>query len=122
MLRNFTLLLVFVSTLGCTNLDERHVFNYKIEGSADHVDDVYVIMGPGLEWRANQKIELPLDISHDIYGTELDYLLEATHSDSTADVTLKVYIDGELIEEDSVFVYDSLSLTNRIRISGVFVD
>ena len=78
--------------LGCTNLDERHVFNYKIEGSAEFVDDIYVVMGPGIDWRANEQVNLPLDISHDIYGNELDYGFEAMSSDSSADVTLKIFI------------------------------
>ena len=122
MMRSVFILFISLTLLGCTNLDERHVFNYKIEGSADYVDDMHVIMGPGLDWRANEQVNLPVDISHDIYGTELEYKFEAEHSDSSADVTLKVFIDGQLIEEKSKFVFDSLTATNRITISGVFFD
>jgi hypothetical protein len=113
----FTLLI-----LACTNLDERHVFNYKIEGTAEYVDDIHVVMGPGIDWRANEQVNLPLDISHDIYGTELDYGFEAECSDSSADVVLKVFIDGELIEEKSDFLFDSKSSTYSIKIFGVFKD
>ena len=122
MLRSIFILVLCISLLGCTNLDERHVFNYTIEGTAEYVDDIHVIMGPGLDWRANEQVSLPLDISHDIYGTELEYKFEAEHSDSTAEITLKVFIDGELIEEKSKFVFDSLKSTNLITISGVFID
>ena len=122
MLRSIFILVLCISFLGCTNLDERHVFNYTIEGTAEYVDDIHVIMGPGLDWRANEQVSLPLDISHDIYGTELEYKFEAEHSDSTAEITLKVFIDGELIEEKSKFVFDSLKSTNLITISGVFID
>ena len=122
MLRSIFILVLCISLLGCTNLDERHVFNYTIEGTAEYVDDIHVIMGPGLDWRANEQVSLPLDISHDIYGTELEYKFEAEHSDSTAEITLRVFIDGELIEEKSKFVFDSLKSTNLITISGVFID
>ena len=122
MLRSIFILVLCISLLGCTNLDERHVFNYTIEGTAEYVDDIHVIMGPGLDWRANEEVSLPLNISHDIYGTELEYKFEAEHSDSTAEITLKVFIDGELIEEKSKFVFDSLKSTNLITISGVFID
>lgn len=122
MLRSIFILVLCISLLGCTNLDERHVFNYTIEGTAEYVDDIHVIMGPGLNWRSNEQVSLPLDISHDIYGTELEYKFEAEHSDSSADITLKVFIDGELIEEKSKFVFDSLRSTNLITISGVFID
>ncbi len=122
MLRSIFILVLCISLLGCTNLDERHVFNYTIEGTAEYVDDIHVIMGPGLDWRANEQVILPLDISHDIYGTELEYKFEAEHSDSTAEITLRVFIDGELIEEKSKFVFDSLKSTNLITISGVFID
>lgn len=118
--RSFFVLLITFIIIGCTNLDERHVFNYKIEGAAEYVDDIHVVMGPGIDWRANEKIILPLDISHDIYGTQLDYRFEAEHSDSSADVTIKVFIDGDLIEEKSDFVFDSKTSTYKIVISGVF--
>ena len=72
--------------------------------------------------KSNEQVKLPVDISHDIYGSELEYKFEVEHSDSTVDVTLKVFIDGELIEEQSKFAFDSLTSTNRITISGVFID
>ena len=122
MLRCFSVFLFSLLIWGCTNLDERHVFNYKIEGTAEYVDDIHVIMGPGLNWKSNEQVKLPVDISHDIYGSELEYKFEVEHSDSTVDVTLKVFIDGELIEEQSKFTFDSLTSTNRITISGVFID
>ena len=122
MLRSVFILFLSIILLGCTNLDERHVFNYTIDGTSEYVDEIHVIMGSGLIWRSKDKVNLPLDISHDIYGTELEYKFEAEHSDSTVDMTLKVFIDGELIEEKSKFIFDSLKSTNRISISGVFID
>tara|TARA_B100001769_G_C21882719_1_gene477281 strand:- start:77 stop:448 length:372 start_codon:yes stop_codon:yes gene_type:complete len=120
MLRCFSVFLFSLLIWGCTNLDERHVFNYKIEGTAEYVDDIHVVMGPGIDWRANEQVTLPLDISHDIYGNELDYGFEAEHSDSSADVILKVFIDGELVEEKSDFLFDSKTSTYSIKIFGVF--
>jgi len=118
MLKKLTLFSAVILLFGCTNLDERHVFNYKIEGTAEHIDDMHVVMGPGLDWRANEQVELPVDISHDIYGSELEYVFEADHSDPNADITLKVYIDEKLIEEKSEFT--SVDGTNRITISGTY--
>ena len=122
MIKRVFIVFLGLTVLGCTNLDERHVFNYKIEGGAEYVDDIHVVMGPGLNWRSNAQVKLPVDISHDIYGSELEYKFEAEHSDSTVDITLKVFIDGELIEEQSKFSFDSLMSTNRISISGIFID
>ncbi len=120
MVRIFFIVFLGYSIFGCTNLDERHIFNYKIEGNADHVDNIHVIMGPGIDWTANREISIPYDISHDIYGTELDYVFEAFNLDTNVDVTLKVFIDGELIEEKSDF--SPFGETYRIGISGVFID
>lgn len=120
MLKKFALISSVLIVFGCTNLDERHVFNYKIEGTAEYVDDMHVVMGPGLDWTSGEEVELPVDISHDIYGSELEYVFEADHSDPNADITLKIYIDDKLIEEKSEF--SSAGTTNRISISGVFKD
>ena len=119
-LRCLSVFLFCLSILGCTNLDERHVFNFKIEGAADYVDDIHVVMGPGIDWRADEQVTLPLDISHDIYGTELDYSFEAEYSDSSAGIVLQVLIDGELIEEKSDFLFDSETSSYSIKIFGVF--
>lgn len=120
-MRKSTIVFLFSFLIfGCTNLHERHVFNYKIEGTAEYVDDIRVVMGPGIDWTANERVILPLEISHDIYGSELDYGFEVEHADSSADISLKVFIDGELIEENSEFSYDSITSTYRIKIFGVF--
>ncbi len=119
MLRNLAILITTLFVASCTNLDDRHVFNYKIEGSAEFVDDMHVVMGPGLDWRAGEQIDLPVDITHEIFGQELVYKFEADHSNPNADVNLQVYIDGELIEEKSEFT--SVDGTNRITISGTFI-
>lgn len=118
MLKKFTLFSAAILMLGCTNLDERHVFNYKIEGTVEHVEDMHVVMGPGLDWRANENVELPVDISHDIYGDELEYVFEAFHSDPNADFTIQVFIDDKLIEQKSELT--SNGTTNSVKISGLY--
>lgn len=111
---------VIIIAFGCTNLDERHVFEYKIDGTAEYVDDMHTIMGPGLDWRANEQVTLPVHIEHEIFGSELDYKFEVESADPTADVKISVIIDGNLIGIDSVFVPNGS--TNTITIEGVFRD
>ncbi len=118
MLRNLLVYSICLLLFSCTNLDERHVFNYTIEGTAEFVDNIHVVMGPGIDWTSSDRVDLPVDISHDIYGTELEYVFEANHSDPNADITLRIYIDGKLTEEKSEF--SSVESTNRISISGIF--
>tara|TARA_B100000767_G_C19593353_1_gene462385 strand:+ start:304 stop:669 length:366 start_codon:yes stop_codon:yes gene_type:complete len=120
MIRNLLIFSFCLLLFSCTNLDERHVFNYTIEGTAEFVDNIHVVMGPGIDWTSSDKVDLPVDISHDIYGTELEYVFEANHSDASVDITLRIYIDGKLIEEKSEF--SSIESTNRISISGIFKD
>lgn len=122
MFKYFYISLLSLLLSGCTNLDERHVFNYKIEGDSEYVDKVHVVMGPGIDWQSDKKIKLPFDISHDIYGTELDYVFEVEYSGDTSNIILKVIIDEELVEEKTESLYDSLTETSRIIISGVFKD
>lgn len=116
----FSFVAVLLIIFSCTNLDERHVFEYKIEGTADHVDNMHTVMGPGLDWSANEEISLPVHITHEVYGTELDYMFKVESADANADVKIMVIIDGDLIGIDSVFVPDGS--TNSITISGVFID
>lgn len=112
----FAIISVFI--LSCTNLDNRHVFNYKITGTAEKVSSMKVIMGPGIDYDSEGEINLPVDIVHDVYGDNLIYLFEISHSDVNADVKLEVYIDDELIEEKSQFT--TIDGVNVISIEGVF--
>lgn len=117
----FKYLTIFLLTLlffGCSNLDERHVFKYIIGGTAEYVEDLHTIMGPGLDWSANDTVKIPLEIMHDVYGDELYYKLEVEHSDTNANVVIKVFIDEELIEEKREF--EPVGGTNKIVISGTF--
>ena len=111
---------VVIIAFGCTNLDERHVFEYKINGTAEYVDDMHTIMGPGLDWRAGEQVSLPVHIEHEIFGSELSYKFEVESNNPTADVKISVVIDGDLIAVDSVFVPNGT--TNTITIEGVFRD
>tara|TARA_B100000683_G_scaffold44423_2_gene40387 strand:+ start:14425 stop:14793 length:369 start_codon:yes stop_codon:yes gene_type:complete len=117
--RIITIFFAVFFLVGCSNLDERHVFEYTIEGSAEYVEDMHTIMGPGLDWRANDTVRIPLEIKHEVYGSELEYKFEVEHSDINADVTIKVFIDEELIDEKSEF--EPLDGTNKIIISGTFI-
>lgn len=120
MSRVISFLAVLFIFAGCTNLDERHVFEYKIDGDAEYVDDMHTIMGPGLNWKSNEQVSLPVHITHDVYGSELDYKFEVEHSNPDENVIIQVIIDGDLIGIDSVFVPNGS--TNTITISGVFRD
>jgi hypothetical protein len=104
---------------GCSNLDERHVFKYTIGGTAEYVENMRTVMGPGLDWSSNDTVDIPLEITHDVYGEQLDYKFEVEHSDSNANVIIKVFIDDELMDEKSVF--KPVNGTNKIIISGVFI-
>ena len=94
-----------------------HVFKYTIDGTAEYVEDMHTIMGP-LDWTANENVKIPLEIIHDVYGNEIAYKFEVEHSDSTADVTIRVFIDDELIDEKNQF--QPIDGTNKIVISGTF--
>lgn len=118
MIKRFLFSAIVLAVTACTNLDERHVFNYKIIGTAGSVDNFYVVMGPGIEFDSDGAEDLPIDISHDVYGTDLQYILEVKNADPNADVTLQVFIDKELIEEKSEFV--NINGVPTIRIEGVF--
>lgn len=95
---------LMLSLLGCTNLDDKHDFRFEIEGAATHVDNMHVKMGPGVDFNSEGKVELPVSITHEIYGESLIYLFEVEHADQNADVTLKVFIDDELVEESNTFI------------------
>lgn len=117
MSKYFTFFILSLFVLGCSNLDERHVFKYTIDGTAEYVEDMHTIMGP-LDWRANENVKIPLEITHDVYGNEITYKFEVEHSDSSADVTIRVFIDEELIDEKNEF--QQMDGTNKIVISGIF--
>lgn len=109
---------ILCTLLGCSDLDDFHNFNYKIEGSAEKVDNMFVIMGPGIRWDSGEAVDLPIDIEHDVNGNNLDYEFEVTSADPNRDVTIKVYIDDVLIEEKSEWVESGSSY--KMTISGVF--
>ena len=117
MSRYFIFLLLNFFLFGCSNLDERHVFKYTIDGTAEYVEDMHIIMGP-LDWRSNENVTIPREIIHEVFGNEIAYKFEVEHSDSSADVTIRVFIDEELIDEKNQF--QPLDGTNKIVISGTF--
>ena len=118
MFKYLSFIIISVTVLSCTNLDDRHVFNYKITGTAEKVSSMKVVMGPGIDYDSEGEINLPVDIEHDVYGDDLNYLLEISHLDVNADVKLEVFIDDELIEEKSQFT--TIDGVNTISIKGVF--
>jgi hypothetical protein len=90
--------------LGCTDTDDKHEFRFEITGTATQVDNMRVKMGPGVDFNSEGKVELPVSIIHEIYGNNLIYLFEIEHFDKNSDVTLKVFVDDELVEENNTFV------------------
>lgn len=104
--------------LGCTNLDEKHVFRFEIDGSAESVDNMIVKMGTGIDFNSKGEVDLPLSITHDIYGEALVYFFEIQNSDQTEDINLKVFIDEELVEENDTF--DLTGFIPTITISGIY--
>lgn len=103
--------------LGCTNLDDRHVFRFTIEGGAESVDNMKVKMGPGVNFDSGDTVYLPVEISHDVYGDDLLYFFEVENSNPSADVKLRVYIDEVLIAVDSTFT--TSGDVPKITIEGV---
>lgn len=118
MFKKLILFTVLLSVLGCTDLDDRHVFNFKITGAADSVDNMRVKMGPGVDFDSEGKVSLPVDISHDVYGNDLIYFFEILNSDENEDINLTVIIDGKVIEEKSEF--DVSGTQPKITIEGIF--
>lgn len=121
------ILLVFIGLMGvgllfsCTNLDERHLFEYVISGSGT-IEDLYGEMGPGIQFNIDDHDldEQDFLIHHEVYGTELEYHMECVQATSNSDVKIEVYIDEELIAVDSVF--ESTSGRPKLEVSGVFID
>lgn len=107
-----------LSLLGCTNLDDKHDFRYEISGAAVKVDNMHVKMGPGVDFNSNGEVDLPVSITHEIYGENLIYFFEVEHTDQNADVNLKVFIDDVLITENNTFV--KVDGVPTITIEGVF--
>lgn len=118
MLIRILILSLSLFTIGCTNLDDRHVFKYTIEGSANSVDNMHVKMGPGVNFNSEDTVYLPVEIKHEVYGEDLIYFFEVENSDANANVYLKVFIDEVLIKEDSVF--DVSGDTPKITIEGYY--
>ena len=117
----YKVFLLFCSVLlflGCTNLDDKHVFRFEINGSAESVDNMMVKMGPGINFDSNGEVYLPVSIKHDIYGEDLIYFFEIQNLDQTEDINLKVFIDDQLIEENDTF--DLTGSVPTITISGIY--
>lgn len=118
MYKLFLLLCSVVFFLGCTNLDDKHVFRFEIDGSAASVDNMLVKMGPGINFDSKGEVYLPVSITHDIYGEDLIYFFEIQNSDPTEDINLKVFIDDQLIQQNDTF--DLTSSVPKITISGIY--
>ena len=117
----YKVLLLFYSIvffLGCTNLDDKHVFRFEIDGAAESVDNMIVKMGSGIDFDSKGEVILPVSITHDIYGKELIYFFEIQNSDQTEDINLKVFIDDQLVGENDTF--DLTGSVPIITISGIY--
>ena len=109
---------LMVSVLSCTNLDDKHVFRYEIDGAANTVDNMRVKMGPGVDFDSKGEVDLPVSITHDIYGDDLIYFFEIENLDQNADINLKVFVDDQLIEANNTF--DLTGSIPKITISGIY--
>ena len=118
MYKVFMLFCSIVFFLGCTNLDDKHVFRFEIDGSAKSVDNMIVKMGPGIDFDSKGKVLLPVSITHELYGEDLIYFFEIENSDKTENISLKVFIDDQLIEENDTF--DLTGSVPTIIISGIY--
>lgn len=103
MINRLLFLGISILLFGCTNLEDRHVFKFTIEGSAEEVDNMRVKMGPGVDFNSAGSVDVPVEISHEVYGEDLVYFFEVENSDPTANVKLSVFIDDALIAVDSTF-------------------
>lgn len=102
----------------CTKEDSRHVFHYTITGNSTKATDLYGKMGPGIEFDS-PTIDIPFDVSHEVYGNNLEYELRISDADTSHKYSLKIYVDDVLIKESST--YDLDSKPPRISVSGTFV-
>jgi hypothetical protein len=107
-----------MSILSCTNLDDKHDFRFEIDGAANSVDNMRVKMGPGVDFDSEGTVEIPLSITHEIYGEDLVYFFEIQNLDQNADVNLKVFIDDVLIEDNNTF--DLSGVIPTIKIEGIY--
>ena len=72
-------------------------------------------MGPGIEF-SSPKVDIPFEVTHEVYGTELDYELRISNSDTSANkYQLKIYIDDKLINSNSTYNI------NTIEVKGKFI-
>jgi hypothetical protein len=102
----------------CTSsTKDRHVFHFVITGNSTTASDLYGKMGPGIEFDS-PTIDIPFEVSHEVYGQKLDYALRISDSDTSHKYDIKVYIDDQLVKESTS--YDPDSKPPRISISGTF--
>ena len=100
-----------------TSTKDRHVFHYLITGNSVKATDLYGKMGPGIEF-SSPTVDIPFEVSHEVYGQKLDYELRITDVDTSHHYSLKVYVDDKLIKEATS--YDMDSKPPKISVSGTF--
>jgi len=79
--------------------------------------NLYGTMGPGIEFDS-PTIDIPFEVSHEVYGNNLGYSLRIDDSDTSHHYKVDVYIDGNLMQEASA--YDLNFNPPRISVSGTF--
>ena len=81
--------------------------------------NLYGEMGPGIKFDS-PTIDIPFDVSHEVFGNNLPYVLRIEDTDTAHKYTLKVFVDDVLIKESSTYEITSTD-SPRITVSGTFV-
>ncbi len=110
---------LFVFLMACTNENKnRHVFHYVITGNSSKAYDLYGKMGPGIEF-SSPTIDIPFEVTHEVYGTELEYELRISDSDNTHKYNVQVFVDDKLVNQNDKF--DNSYNPARVGVKGTFI-
>jgi hypothetical protein len=98
---------------------DKHIFHYSITGNSVKAMNLYGKMGPGISFDS-PTIDIPFEVSHEVYGTTLDYELRISDKDTSHHYSVKIYIDDQLVKESTS--YDFLhSDTPSVIAKGTFI-
>jgi len=90
------------------------MFHYVISGNSLKATELYGKMGPGIEF-SSPKVDIPFEVSHEVYGTELEYELRISNSDTSNNkYNVKIYIDDKLINSNGTYE------GNTVGVKGTF--
>jgi hypothetical protein len=110
---------LFAFLLACTTENKnKHIFHYVITGNSTKAFNLYGKMGPGIEF-SSPSVDIPFEVSHEVYGTELEYELRITDTDNSHKYDVQIYVDDKLINHNDTF--DNSYNPARVGVKGTFI-